>query len=74
MHFVEECSSGEELDVKGEPLSGAGSLSRKGAPWSVEEHCAFLKGLEKLGKGEATVTSQARASCDGCMALASSGL
>ncbi|KAJ9527545.1 hypothetical protein QJQ45_025817, partial [Haematococcus lacustris] len=49
MHFVEECSSGEELDVKGEPLSGAGPLSRKGAPWSVEEHCAFLKGLEKLG-------------------------
>ncbi|GFH19996.1 uncharacterized protein HaLaN_17041 [Haematococcus lacustris] len=51
MQSADDMSSGEEVQLKGEACSGAGSLSRKGAPWSVEEHCAFLKGLEKLGKG-----------------------
>ncbi|GFH28872.1 hypothetical protein HaLaN_27434, partial [Haematococcus lacustris] len=50
MHSADDISSGEEVQLKGESCSGAGSLSRKGAPWSVEEHCAFLKGLEKLGE------------------------
>ncbi|KAL6752812.1 hypothetical protein V8C86DRAFT_563616 [Haematococcus lacustris] len=51
MQSADDMSSGEEVQLKEESCSGAGSLSRKGAPWSVEEHCAFLKGLEKLGKG-----------------------